>query len=91
MTLVVVSVGTDHHPFERLLDWVERASRESELSFLVQRGATSGRPTIESFDYVSVDELDRLMRSADAVVCHGGPGTISMAWKAGHRPIVVPA
>jgi UDP-N-acetylglucosamine transferase subunit ALG13 len=58
--------------------------------FVVQRGATPPRPGLESFDYVPAEELEALMRNADAVVCHGGPGTISLASGTGHRPIVVP-
>lgn len=90
MTAVVVSVGTDHHQFDRLLDWVERAQDELGVEFKVQCGATPPRSGLDAFDYLPVDELEAMMRSADAVVCHGGPGTISLALKAGHRPIVVP-
>ena len=89
MIRVVVSVGTDHHPFERMLDWFELAADRLELDILVQRGATADRSTIETVDYLSADELLQLMRSADAVVCHGGPGTISLAKRSGHRPIVI--
>jgi UDP-N-acetylglucosamine transferase subunit ALG13 len=89
MTRVVASVGTDHHQFERMLDWMEIAARKLDLDVLVQRGATPGRSTIESVDYVTAKELLELMRSADAVVCHGGPATISLARQSGHRPIVM--
>lgn len=89
MTRVVVSVGTDHHPFDRMLDWIEIAQRRLDIDAVVQRGATESRSGIESMDYVTADELADLMRTADAVVCHGGPGTISLAQRSGHRPIVV--
>lgn len=89
MTRVVVSVGTDHHPFDRMLDWIEVAQRRLQLDVVVQRGATADRAGIESMDYVTADELAHLMSTADAVVCHGGPGTISLAQRSGHRPIVV--
>jgi UDP-N-acetylglucosamine transferase subunit ALG13 len=89
VTRVIVSVGTDHHPFERMLDWAEVAQQRLDLDVLVQRGATAGRAGLESVDYVTADELAQLMGAADAVVCHGGPGTISLAQRSGHRPIVV--
>ena len=89
MTRVVASVGTDHHQFERMLDWLEIAARRLDLDVLVQRGATPDRTTIESVDYVTPEQLLELMRSADAVVCHGGPATISLARRSGHRPIVM--
>lgn len=90
MTLIVVSVGTDHHRFDRILDWSEDAQRTTGARFVVQRGATPPRTGLDSFEYLPSDELEALMRSADAVVCHGGPGTISLARGTGHRPIVVP-
>jgi UDP-N-acetylglucosamine transferase subunit ALG13 len=90
VTLVVVSVGTDHHRFDRLLDWAEQAEKAAVGHFVVQRGSTPARPGLETFDYLPSEQLQALMRDADAVVCHGGPGTISLACGAGHRPIVVP-
>lgn len=84
-----MSVGTDHHPFPRMLDWAETAGRHLDLDLLVQRGATPPRPTIESVDYLDGLDLADQMRKADVVVCHGGPGTISLATRCGHRPIVI--
>jgi len=91
VTRVVVSVGTDHHRFDRMIEWIERARTELGLDVFVQHGATSGAGAdpVESVDYVGADELATLMRDADAVVCHGGPGTISLARTSGHRPIVI--
>jgi UDP-N-acetylglucosamine transferase subunit ALG13 len=86
---VLVSVGTDHHPFDRMLEWAAEAQRRTDVHIVAQRGATSPRSDVESFDYVSADELAERMRTADAVVCHGGPGTIGLCRNAGQRPIVV--
>jgi UDP-N-acetylglucosamine transferase subunit ALG13 len=89
VTRVVGSVGTDHHPYERMLDWLTAAKAALDLDVFVQRGATPGRDTIETVDYTSADQLATLMQEADVVVCHGGPGTISLAIRCGHRPIVM--
>jgi UDP-N-acetylglucosamine transferase subunit ALG13 len=86
----VVSVGTDHHPFERLIDWTLAAKAELDLDVVVQRGSTPERDGLESVDYVSPVELEAMMQSADVVVSHGGPGTIALALRSGHRPVVVP-
>lgn len=88
--LVVASVGTDHHPFDRLLEWCVASSERLGARFVVQTGATSPRSGVECVDFMAPDELEELMRSADAVICHGGPGTIAAARSAGHRPIVAP-
>jgi UDP-N-acetylglucosamine transferase subunit ALG13 len=90
VSLVVVTVGTDHHPFERMLDWVEQAQAVVNAEFVVQRGASQPRAGVDTFEYATSEELESLMRSAGAVVCHGGPGTISQAQATGHQPIVVP-
>lgn len=90
MKTVLVSVGTDHHPFDRLLAWAAEAQRRLDIHVVAQRGATAPLAGLETFDYVSSDELGERMRNADAVVCHGGPGTIGLCRSAGQRPIVVP-
>lgn len=86
---VVGSVGTDHHPFPRFLEWIAAAQRELGFDLLVQRGATPERPDVPSIDYMPADELEAQMAAADVVVCHGGPGTMSLAQRCGHRPIVI--
>lgn len=90
MTLIVVSVGTDHHRFDRLLEWVAAAADRTGAEAVAQAGWTPALDGIECFDFVPGDELADLMRGADVVVCHGGPGTIALARSVGHRPIVVP-
>lgn len=90
MITVVVSVGTDHHPFARLLEWAADVERRLDAHVVVQCGATAPHPDLECFDYLPADELGERIRAADAVVCHGGPGTIGMCRSAGHRPIVIP-
>ncbi len=89
MTKVVATVGTDHHPYHRMIEWMTVAQERLGIDVVVQRGATPGQDGIETVDYVGADELRALMESADAVVCHGGPGTISLAQRSGHRPIVM--
>ena len=90
MTLIVVSVGTDHHRFDRLLEWVAAAADRLAADVVAESGSTPPLDGVECFDFVAADELTELMLRADAVVCHGGPGTIALARSSGHRPIVVP-
>ena len=86
---VVGSVGTDHHPFPRFLEWVAEAQRGLGFDLLVQRGATPERCGVPSVDFMPAAELEAQMAAADVVVCHGGPGTMSLAQRCGHRPIVI--
>lgn len=91
--LVFVTVGTDHHPFDRLIDWVDRWM-ESELGAgvrcLVQHGTSRAPRLARSERYLAYREMERSMADATAVVCHGGPGSVMMCRWAGKRPIVVP-
>lgn len=90
MTTVFVTVGTDHHPFERLMRWIEEATEEQGIKAIVQHGSTEPPAGVEAVEMMDVDELFTSLRLADLVVCHGGPGSIMEARAAGHTPIVVP-
>lgn len=88
---VVVTVGTDHHPFDRLIGWVDAwAELHPGVRVLVQRGESAVPVHLESVEMIGYDELVAAMASADAVVAQGGPGGIMDARSVGHRPIVVP-
>lgn len=88
---VVVSVGTDHHPFDRLMGWIERwSSRHPDVAVVVQRGTSAPPAHLESHDLIGHAELCELFASADVVVSHGGPSTVMDARMAGRLPIVVP-
>lgn len=89
--LLLVTVGTDHHPFDRLLDWVGRwSAAHPSWHVEVQHGATRAPGFGRCFDYCGHDELQLLFAAADVVVTHAGPATITQARAAGHVPVVVP-
>ncbi|HSR27419.1 MAG TPA: glycosyltransferase [Actinomycetes bacterium] len=92
--LLLVTVGTDHHPFDRLVSWAAAwlDGHPGQLRCLMQTG-TSAPPTTGAADwraYLEFDALQAAMAEAAAVVCHGGPGTILGARHMGAVPIVVP-
>jgi UDP-N-acetylglucosamine transferase subunit ALG13 len=91
--LVLVTVGTDHHRFDRLMQWVERwiafGGGES-VRCVVQHGSSTPPAGAECHRLLPNARLNLLMESAAAVVAHGGPGTIMSARAAGVVPIVVP-
>lgn len=91
MSLVLVLVGTDHHPFDRIVGWAdELAAARPECRVVVQHGATAGPAIAEGADFMPREELLAVLGRADVVVCHGGPGTIMDARDAGHVPVVLP-
>jgi UDP-N-acetylglucosamine transferase subunit ALG13 len=91
--LVVVTVGSDHHRFDRLIQWVDSwiASRtDNGVDCVIQHG-TATKPTHgRSVDYLDHGELQRLFANATAVVAQGGPLSVIESLRAGRRPIVVP-
>lgn len=89
--LVVAAVGTDHHPFDRLVEWMDQwAAANPEVQVVIQRGTADHTDHAESRDLIPHPELCRLFGSALAVVAHGGPSTIMDARAAGRVPIVLP-
>jgi UDP-N-acetylglucosamine transferase subunit ALG13 len=91
--LVFVTVGTDHHPFDRLVAWADAwvgAGRHHGAPCLIQSGTSKPPAHAQWHDYIRYDEMCASMSSAIAVVCHGGPATIMEARRLGRVPIVVP-
>ena len=90
---IVVTVGTDHHPFDRLIawtnDWLAQHPEQIHRVF-VQAGPSAIVPVCPYTRFLETAELDALLDQADLVVCHGGPGSIADAWARGHLPIAVP-
>ena len=91
--LVFVTVGTDHHPFDRLIGWMDRwleAGGSERFRCLIQIGTSRPPGLAEHRDYLSYQEMETALNEATAVVCHGGPGSVMMCRWAGKKPIVVP-
>jgi UDP-N-acetylglucosamine transferase subunit ALG13 len=87
--MIVVTVGTHEQPFDRLLRAV--AALPGDEPLLVQYGTSTvphGRG--EWVDYMSFDELAERSRAARVFICHAGVGSIVLARRCGHRPIIMP-
>lgn len=87
--LVALLVGTDHHPFDRLVGWAAEIATDDDTEWFVQHGATRLPSGLEGAPLLTAGALHDLLTRADAVVCHGGPGLIMEARAVGHRPVVV--
>lgn len=90
---LLVTVGTDHHPFDRLVVWMnEWFATRPELvgDTFFQYGPATVEPLSDSSRLLGSDEVSEMAARAQVIVCHGGPGCMADAWRAGLRPIVVP-
>lgn len=89
---IVVSVGTDMHPFDRLVQWSEElAQQHPGVSIMVQHGASRApQAGIESVQATDRDTLLRWYDGADVVLTQGGPGSILDARAVGVIPLVIP-
>jgi UDP-N-acetylglucosamine transferase subunit ALG13 len=89
---VLATVGTDHHPFDRLVEWVDAWAFAvgPQVDCFVQIGPCRAPENAGWARSLSHDRLQNLMSRAAAVVCHAGPGTIMDCRRAGLKPIVVP-
>ncbi len=88
--LVAVFVGTDHHRFDRLLDWVTILELRGDYRFYVQHGFTPLPGALTGVPMMGSSEMDEVLQDAAAVVTHAGPGSIMDAREHGHVPVVVP-
>jgi UDP-N-acetylglucosamine transferase subunit ALG13 len=88
--LVLCLVGTDHHPFDRVVGWCDEIARERPgVRVLVQHGSTAAPRDAEGVAFLGKDELTALLAEAHVAICHGGPGLISDVRDAGLLPLVV--
>ena len=88
---IFATVGTDHHPFDRLLDWLEPwAAKHPDVSLVVQHGHSRPAASGENHQMLGSAELAQRYQEADLIVAQVGPGTIADANAAGLLPVVVP-
>ncbi len=88
---VLALLGTDHHPFDRAVGWLDRWARtHPDVDVTVQYGRSQPPTSARGRAFLDHAELTALIDESDVVVSHGGPATISEARAAGHLPLVVP-
>lgn len=91
--LVLITLGMDHHPFHRLMRWVDgwlAAGASERIRCLAQTGPAVKPAGAVCREFLDYDELEEAMTQAVVVACHAGPGTIMICRAAGQRPVVVP-
>lgn len=90
---LLLTVGTDHHPFDRPIEWLDRLLADGvhdRVRYVAQHGTAEAPKFGEAHAYLDHGRLYAELAEATIVVCHGGPATILAAREAGVLPVVVP-
>lgn len=87
--MIVVTVGTNEAPFDRLLTAFDGYAGDEQL--VVQHGPSRIRPAgARCVEFLPYDELAAAIAGARVVVTHAGVGSIMTALANDRRPVVVP-
>lgn len=82
--MILATVGTHAQPFERFFAIVE-AAQELGHEVVVQHGTTPPpRGVAHAVAFIPYEELVAYANEAQAVITHGGVGSILTASRAGH-------
>ncbi|MDY0907917.1 hypothetical protein [Microbacterium sp. CFBP9034] len=88
---VVVSAGTYHLPFDRLMEWMQRwRDGHPDVRLLVQHGPSRPVDGAQNVALLPYDELLARCADADAVVLQGGAGGVMDMRSLKVIPIIVP-
>jgi UDP-N-acetylglucosamine transferase subunit ALG13 len=89
--MIIVSLGTHHQPFDRLVLAADRLAVELGEEVILQRGASRmPAPHTQLHDLLPPARFEELLREARVVVLHAGSSSFLQARALGRRPIVVP-
>lgn len=89
--MILVTVGTQM-PFDRLVGAMDRwAACHPEVKVVAQTGGGACHPaSLEAFDFLAPDRLDRLQHEAELIVSHAGMGTILSVGMLGKPLVIMP-
>jgi UDP-N-acetylglucosamine transferase subunit ALG13 len=87
--VILVTLGTLHFPFDRLLRALDGLPGDEELVVQTRSPGIppAGARVVAELPY---DELAAEIRCARVVVCHAGVGSVLTVLANGKRPVVVP-
>ncbi len=90
--MIFVTVGTDQHPFDRLVKEIDLLREKGiiEEKVFIQRGSSRFTPKFCKYsDFLPYDQMIEKMKEARIVITHGGPGSIMPVVHYGKVPIVL--
>ncbi len=90
--MILVMLGTQDKPFNRLIEMVETLKEEKVIttSITMQVGYTTYDGKIKHYDFIDEKALDKQVKKADIIITHAGVGSIMKALLMKKKVIVVP-
>lgn len=91
--MIFVTLGTQDKDFSRLLEALDKAIKKDKIKdkIVVQAGHTKYvSNNMEIFDYISIDEFQKLMSECDLLITHGGVGSIISGLEK-NKPVIAAA
>ncbi len=91
--MIFVIVGTDTHPFNRLLEWVDEAIEKKIIKdrVIAQIGNSTYKPkNYEYSHFFSYEDMKKLLKKSKLIIAHAGAGTVIDALSLNKKLIVVP-
>lgn len=91
--MILILLGTQDKPFERILKAVSREIKKGNIKekVIAQVGCTKfDDDKIEMFDFISKDEIASLIDKARIIITHGGVGIITECINKNKKVIVAP-
>lgn len=74
--MILVTLGTQHQEFTRLLDYIEKSKIKDKI--IVQAGYTKYKSKkMKMFDFIDYDKMTEYVKNADLIITHGGTGSIT--------------
>lgn len=77
--MIFVTIGSQDIPFDRLLQAVEKQIKKGNIKeeVIAQCGKTKFKSDkIKLFNYLEIEEFNKLVKEARLIICHGGVGSI---------------
>ena len=90
--MILVTLGTQDKPFNRLLEEIERQIEKGNIKdeVIVQAGCTKFKSKyMKIFDLLPTSEFNKLIKKCDLLITHGGVGSIIEGLKNGKKIIGV--
>ena len=91
--MIFVTVGTHEQGFDRLVEGVDLLKQAGTITddVFIQTGYTTYIPKACRWQaFLTYDEMQEAIASADMVITHGGPASFMAVVAMGKRPLVVP-